>query len=237
MINNFDPIFITGCARSGTSMTAGVVHLCGAFGGNMSGATIHNKKGMFENSEIRNNIDKGILRTIGCDPLGQNPLPDIRIFYGIDNTRVQKLRMDFMKVIASEGYKNDRPFFYKGARLCLMWPLWHKAFPTARWIIVRRDDYDIAYSCMRTGFMKAYNSVNGWLRWVEEHKKRFLEMKTAEWMKVKEIWPQRAINGDFTELEKTIEWLGLEWKEEEVKKFISPELWHLEKKNYVNTSN
>ena len=41
-----NPIIITGCARSGTSLTAGVINICGAGGGEMSGATIYNKKGM-----------------------------------------------------------------------------------------------------------------------------------------------------------------------------------------------
>lgn len=235
-MQNYNPILITGCARSGTSMTAGVVHLSGAFGGTMSGATRYNQKGMFENSEIRNTIVKPTLKMMGYDPMGQKPLPDVRIFYGIDDLRILKIRKDFMRILIHEGLRDDNTFFYKGAKLCLMWPLWNKVFPTAKWIIVRRDDYDIAYSCMRTGFMSAYNTVNGWLGWVNEHKKRFLEMKTTNGMQVKEVWPQRAINGDYSELEKVIEWLGLEWKEEEVKKFISPELWHLEKQ-HVNTSN
>jgi hypothetical protein len=35
-----DSHIITGCARSGAGMIAGLIHLCGAFGGEMS-----NKKG------------------------------------------------------------------------------------------------------------------------------------------------------------------------------------------------
>ena len=31
-------------------------------------------------------------------------------------------------------------WYYKGAKMCLIWPIWHKAFPEAEWIIVRRDD-------------------------------------------------------------------------------------------------
>jgi hypothetical protein len=67
------PILITGCARSGTSMTAGIVHICGAFGGRMSGPTPNNRKGMFENEEVRNQIVKPYLSSIGADPLGQKP--------------------------------------------------------------------------------------------------------------------------------------------------------------------
>jgi hypothetical protein len=53
-----DPILITGAARSGTSMTAGVINICGAFGGVLSGPNKNNKKGMFENNRIRQDIAK-----------------------------------------------------------------------------------------------------------------------------------------------------------------------------------
>jgi hypothetical protein len=72
-----EPILITGCARSGTSMVAGVINRCGAFGGKMSGPNSNNQKGMFENAVIRNSIVKPYLRQIGVDHLGQYPLPNI----------------------------------------------------------------------------------------------------------------------------------------------------------------
>lgn len=65
------PILITGCARSGTSMVAGVINMCGAFGGSMSGPNHNNAKGMFENARVRNNIVKPYLRQLHVDPLGQ----------------------------------------------------------------------------------------------------------------------------------------------------------------------
>ena len=71
------PILITGCARSGTSLVAGIINMRGAFGGKMSGPNMNNAKGMFENARIRNDIVKPYYRSIGVDPLGQYPLPDI----------------------------------------------------------------------------------------------------------------------------------------------------------------
>jgi hypothetical protein len=47
------PIIITGCARSGTSMIAGIINLCGAWKGVTSGPNKYNAKGMFENHELR----------------------------------------------------------------------------------------------------------------------------------------------------------------------------------------
>lgn len=212
------PILITGAARSGTSMIAGVVHLCGAWGGKMTGPTKYNKKGQFENSEIRNNITKPYLKSMGYDPMGQRPLPDIHNLKPID------LKTTVTDVIKRQGYQGG-PWFYKGAKMCLFWPKWHEAFPRAKWVIVRRKSEDIANSCLRTSFMRAYNTVSGWLQWVAVHEKRFKEMHEAG-LDIKEVWPIKAIKGDFNELETMISWLGLDYHEEVVKSFVTPKLYH-----------
>jgi len=224
-----DPILITGAARSGTSMVAGAVHLCGAWGGNMSGPTPNNKKGMYENARIRNDITKPYLRQLGVDSMGQYPLPDVNtIPIPIDwRRRVEK-------VIISEGY-NEGPWFYKGAKMCLFWPVWHYAFPDAKWLIVRRKTSDIINSCVRTGFMRAFTNPEiramvgardeqeGWLWWVRKHEERFVEMIEAG-LNVKIVWPQRMVNGDYKQLYETMEWLGLKWNSE-VLSFVDPKLW------------
>ena len=147
-----EPILITGCARSGTSMVAGVINLCGAFGGKMSGPNKNNQKGMFENHRIRQNIVKPYLRKLEVDPLGQYPLPNIK---GLDIP--VNWREDVIKIMIDQGYK-DGEWFYKGAKMCLHWPVWDYAFPNAKWIIVRRRTGDIVRSCLHTSFMSAFAS-------------------------------------------------------------------------------
>lgn len=220
------PILITGCARSGTSMTGGIVNICGAWGGKMSGRTAHNKRGMYENIEIRNNVVKPYLRSIGADPLCQDPLPDIKPFRELNAAAsiVDYWRHTITRVIKTQGYTGG-PWFYKGAKMCLFWPLWHLAFPDARWIIVRRKDEDIVYSCMKTGFMKAFKHEAGWHRWVKEHLNRFEEMVAEPELNVTEIWPQDMINGDLEGIKALVGSLGLAWKKKEVIEFISPALW------------
>lgn len=222
-----NPILITGCARSGTSMTAGVVYLSGAFGGIMRGATKYNKKGMYENTAIVNDHIKPLLRKYSVDPLGQNPLPDINVFHEIENKYIDRFKENIIRLMKREGYEEGL-WFYKGAKMCLMWPLWHKAFPKAKWIIVRREPNDIVASCMRTSFMRGYKNYAGWLGWVAEHEKRFQEMHDAG-LNIYQIWPQVAINGDFTELQMVINNLGLKWNEDKVKEFITPSYWHRNK--------
>jgi len=230
------PTFVTGCARSGTSMVAGVIGLCGAFGGNMSGPNKNNEKGMFENAEIRNNLVKPWLRERGLDPLGQFPLPKIDCM-NIPNdwkTRVEKVMMD-------EGYK-EGPWFYKGAKACLMWPIWAHAFPDAKWIIVRRRSADIANSCINTSFMRAFQRESfrqqvgaadereGWLWWVHEHEKRFVEM-IEHGMNVKQVWPERMVQNDFSQMMETIDWLRLPWNNTALE-FVSPKLWKTRRKQF-----
>lgn len=227
------PILITGCARSGTSMIAGVINICGAFGGNMSGPNRNNQKGMFENHRIRNDVVKSYYRKIEVDSLGQYPLPDV------DNLLIPTdWRRRVEQIIIQQGYSGG-PWMYKGAKMCQHWPVWHYAFPNAKWIIVRRKTSDIIRSCKKTSFMRAFirpenqqkvgvkTEDEGWLWWVRQHEQRFNEMIT-EGLNAKIIWPERMVNGDYEQMYETIEWLGLEWKSE-VLNFIDPLLWKARK--------
>jgi len=212
------PILITGCARSGTSIIAGITKFCGAWGGQMTGATRFNKKGQFENTEIRNGIVKVALRSAGLDPLGQDPLPDPQTWV-IDPA----WRNRVVQVIRTQGYPGG-PWFYKGAKMCLFWSQWSDAFPNARWILVRRDPEDIVSSCLKTGFMRAYNSREGWMKWVNVHLKRFEEMHLAG-LDVVEVWPSKIIAKDYEESMEAMDHIGLGWNQEVIEKFITPRLW------------
>lgn len=212
------PILVTGCARSGTSLIAGVINLSGAYGGKLIGPNAANAKGMFENQRIRENVEKFYLKSIGVDPRGQNPLPD---------TSNLPIPSDWRKrveqIILEDGYK-EGPWFYKGAKMCLNWPVWNYAFPNAKWVIVRRRSADIAASCLNTSFMSAYSTHSEWITWVNHHEKNFVEMIQAG-LNVKVIWPERMVKGNYEQVYELIEWLGLTWKAQEVMNFVDPKLW------------
>jgi hypothetical protein len=215
-------------------MVAGIINKRGAFGGNMSGPTANNAKGMFENSRIRNDIVKPFFRYLKVDPMGQFPLPDLST---IVIPHDWKNRVE--SVIKEEGYQ-DGPWMYKGAKMCLHWPVWHYAFPDAKWIIVRRKTSDIINSCMRTGFMRAFNNRSnqikvgakdewdGWLWWVHQHEERFREMIDAG-LNCKVVWPERMVDANYNQMKETLEWCGLEWGPE-VTEFIEPKLWKARQK-------
>lgn len=226
-MNINSPILITGCARSGTSFTAGIFHICGAWGGKFVSAGFNNQKGFFENAAIRNKICKPFLESIGADPKGQYPLPEINIIkdYVVNSQFADIWRYKILGVLNEQKYNpNNSPWFYKGAKMCLMWPIWNAAFPDAKWIIVRRDKEDIISSCLKTGFMSAYKDKQGWEGWVDYHLTRFEEIKKS-CKNVYEVYPQEMIEGNFTNIKKIIECFNLIWKEKEVIEFITPALW------------
>jgi len=217
------PILITGCARSGTSLIAGIVNICGGYGGDLLGASPYNAKGFFENGYIRDQIEKPYLRSQKLDPLGQFPIADTKKI-SIPNDWKEKIETTMLR----QGYTGG-DWYYKGAKACQIWPVWAHAFPNAKWIIVRRRSADIASSCMNTAFMRHYKDFDGWIEWVRIHEEKFIEM-ISEGLNVKQIWPERCIKGNYEQLYEVINWLGLEWKSKEVIDFIEPKLWKARRK-------
>lgn len=228
------PILITGCARSGTSMVAGAIKLCGAFGGKLAEPGDVIERGMYENLGVADRIVKPYLQRSSLDPMGQYPLPNSHRLY-IPKDWQHRV----CTTIQNDSYAGG-PWFYKSSRSCLIWPVWHYAFPNAKWIIVRRRTGDIVSSCLKTNFMMAFKHEScckaigvkteqeGWLWWVHQHEKRFVEM-IMEGVNCKVVWPHRMVDGDYQEMMETIEWLGLKWNSE-VLSFIDPKFWKVRRK-------
>lgn len=175
---------------------------------------------MFENRTVTDILVKPYLTAIYTDPKGQRPLP-----VASSVPIIQDWHELVMNIMYEQGYEDSDQLFYKGAKMCLMWPVWHAAFPRARWVIVRRDDAGIIQSCLRTIFMNAYNDAAGWQEWIDHHKECFDEM--AAWgLDIAQIHSPSIVKGDLSGVEEMIQWLGLEWDEDAVKEFVAPELWH-----------
>jgi hypothetical protein len=220
------PILITGCARSGTSLTAAIFYYSGAWCGKVAPPDKEKRHAMVENTAIRQKLVKPYLMNIGCDPMGQDPLPrtlDIEIYDKMIEDGKGWWGNKIKEIIKGQGYK-DGTWFYKGAKMCLMWPLWHAAFPKAQWIVVRRNREQIISSCMNTGFMRAYKDRKGWEKWIDIHEDRFTEMQEAG-LKTYLVYPEEMIKGDFFNIQNLIEDLGLSWREDKARALINPQLW------------
>ena len=178
-------LFVTGCARSGTSLIAKLLQAHGANLGQPNRVNV-----LYENVGIRQNVLKPYLSSIGADPIGQSiPLPD--------TSRLPKLEHLREKVL--NYIEGNEPRAYKDAKLCHVFPLFAAAFPEAKWIIVRRDKECIVDSCLRERtsegfgrFMKRSSDPAYWRKWVEAHEARFGDMLKAL-PNIVQVWPDVII--------------------------------------------
>lgn len=206
--SDFDrPILITGCARSRTSMVAGVISKCGVWGGEMFGAAAGNETGFFENKHLRERLVKPWLKMMDVDPLGVSPLPP----YPDAEHWGPQVREAVEKFLEDQGYEGER-WFYKGAKMAYLWPAWAEAFPDAKWVIVRRDKEEIIDSCLRTHFMAQHSQDREfWSQWVDATEMRLEDLKQA--VDYIEVWPPDGLREMVSEL-------GLEWTDE-AEEFVS----------------
>jgi len=183
---------ITGCARSGTTLTAGVLKACGANLGNVD--TLN------ESQAVKNKVIKPFLRKNNADPLGIKPFLSPHANYDSNQLRTDTVRemrgADTLKEI----------------KLLQFWWNWHEAFPDAKWVIVRRDIDSIADSCMRTHFMKGFGSHEGWKSWADHYLSKIEELK--EHVDYVEVYPLYFLDGDPSDMKDAVEFCGLEWDED-----------------------
>ncbi len=211
------PVFVTGVERSGMPIIAKIISITGGFTGSCTD--------MIENIQIRRLVDN-YYTDLGINPKGQYPIPDSKKLFIPTNWKESVL-----KIVQSEGYKNQ-VWMYQSPRITQLWPIWHYAFPDAKWIIVRRKPTDIINSCLKTGFMTAFASgeyqkqvgamteSDGWKWFIHEHEKRFVEMIESG-VNCKVVWPERMKSGNYQQIFEMLEWIGLSWNENIVTK-VSP---------------
>ncbi|MGA9666807.1 MAG: sulfotransferase [Gallionella sp.] len=217
-----NPIFVLGLPRSGTSMIAGSLGICGAWTGTtVPGGGTANPKGFFEHAMVREHVTKKILTDLGCDPLGVKKLPPVDL-----QIEIAGLAGVIREIIERDGYQHDKPWLLKDSKLTLLWHTYKRAFPDATWVIVQRDQEGFINSCLRTDFMSQHSRNRGfWKTFAKEYRDRIKALKKSG-AKVLEISSQDVINGKFEHLKKTVSILGLTYKEEELRQFISPTYWH-----------
>lgn len=206
-------------------MTAGVIHLCGAWAGKSYVRTRQGNVRVLENVDIRDGFTKPMMLTLECDPSKGEFVKRQTVEGMVAVGDVEEWKNKVLSPIAKQGYfAKPRPWFYKSTDLCLMWQVWHAIFPSAKWVLVRRDAEDLVRSCQRTGYMKPYSTRSGWLRWVAAHEECFEGMFEAG-LDLQEVWPQRMVDGDFSQMELVVRWLGLEWQGGKAREFVDPKLW------------
>jgi len=217
------PIFITGAERSGSSIIAKILALSGTFIGETSS--------MYENKKIKELIID-YYKFIGIDPVGQYPLPpEVN-----DKPFPIVLKEKIYSILKNEGYNLNKPWLYKSSKICQTWRMWNLHYPEAKWVIVRRKPSDIVYSCCKTTYMYAFsdtrrqkevganNEKEAWLWWVKQHEKMFQKMSEAN-LNYKVIWPEDLVDGNYESVKEILDWVGLPFDEDQIRKEIDPMLW------------
>lgn len=199
-------ILVTGAARSGTSLVTKILQAHGAWLGQPG-----HVNQLYENTAIRQRILKPYLLRVGADPLGQRVLPDVARL-PVHGGLLHAVRAVLM------GGREGAKLAYKDAKLCLVWPAWHQAFPKAKWIVVRRKRQDIISSCERTHFMRHRTN---WGEWVDQHELRFQQMRGGG-LDLVEIWPSEFIS-DPEKFRPVCDHAGLDFDPAKVTAAIDPE--------------
>jgi hypothetical protein len=201
-------IFVTGCARSGTSLITSILQ---AHGCNLGLPNRINS--LFENVGVRQNVLKPYLSSIGADPLGQRKLPNTNELEPVAGLREKVLHY----IVGNE------PRAYKDAKLTLIWPVIDHAFPEAKWVLVRRNGERIVESCIRTDFMRSSDDPAYWAKWVAEHEARFEDMRRKLYLI--EVWPDAMID-EPNAFKSVTDFLGLEFNRKAVEACINRKAWH-----------
>jgi len=209
------PILITGCPRSGTSLVAGVLRLCGVFSGKVDK--------MNENIRIREKIIKPFMVTQYWDKEGA-VLPDIGRVNNIELIGRPRIR----GVLNVEGYNGTGQWMYKDCRIAVLYPVWQKMFPGAVFVVVRRRVDDIVASCYKTGWMQSYETEQGWRNMAAGYIDRFEQMEKSG-LKVVNIQPDLMIDGNYEQIKNlVINHTGCNFDEDKIKQYIEPRLWRKE---------
>ena len=160
------PIFIVGAERSGCGIIVSLLQRHGVWTGSLTGTG--------ENKRLRW-LMGAYYNFLGMDEKRQYPLPDVSNIY-LDAKWAEKC----IESLQIEGYK-EGVWLYKSAAILQTYPLWVKAFPEARFIVVLRDKKEVVNSCLKTGHMiafsdkqkreavKAQTEEDAWSWWYEYH--------------------------------------------------------------------
>lgn len=198
------------------------MNVVGAWTGNVD-ELVYDRPGLFENTEIRTKIVSPFFRGLGADVDGQKKFPDIERCRIVAGTVAPVWRRNVRRILERQGFKGG-PWVFVGSHSCTIWPIWRKAFPTAKWVIVRRDDDATIESCEKTGYMNGFSSRAGWIEWLNRYKIRFDQIRQST-SAVRDIRPQKMIDGYFNEARGIIKWIGLPWNEETVSDYFAPLNW------------
>jgi len=192
-------VFVTGMHRSGTSMVARLLNLCGLYLGpeeRILPPKADNPAGFWENLDVYA-INDVILQKLGG---GWDFLPP-----GAGAGWEQKSELDALRERAKGIIKvlsGHDPWGWKDPRFCFTLPFWQSLLSESRVIICLRHPLEVAGSLMRRNGHSRALGLHLWL----EHNQRLLDQTRPEQRIVTHY--DSYFTGPQEELRRVVDWLG-----------------------------
>lgn len=222
-------ICILGMHRSGTSMVARILNICGLELGKPEDMILSidgNEKGHWENEKFKNINDEIILRYIDIN----NPIkPPIFPSYFERSSLLSDLK-ERARILIKNYDKKYRVWGWKDPRNCLTLPFWQEILgKRLKYIVVSRQPIDVANSLLKRDKTPIIENLTTWARYVtdsiiytQNHDRFFIFSENIFSNHHKQI----------NELVKFVNNTNIKYTNKEkiiVNQFISKDLWHHQK--------
>lgn len=213
-----NPIFITGCPRTGTSMLTRILVFHGAWVGKTIGPSVDNPLGYYENRKF-SDIMKAQLKQNNHRAMSTPPIPERLEF---DNDWIDQVK----HTVRANG---NKPWVIKDSKLLLVYPLWASAFRGARWVLTRRPVNDVIESMRRSPVLSRRANKSG------DPEEYYKDVITALAIRGSEIASNEksiivdtdlVAKNDVIEVRRFVEFCGLYFNEDAYEKAVDRNLWH-----------
>lgn len=220
------PILITGMHRSGTSMVARLLNLCGLYMGEpdeFMPARDDNPRGYWEHMLFLV-LDKVIVNKLGHDTVLKTEFP-ILLQEGWENDeRIKEMHLWARRLVDSMSTSaQEAPWGWKDPRACLLLPFWYSHVPDLRAVLCLRHPMDVVASLqVRDKDLDTEKGLWVWYtyyRMFVDHVKEYIVVEYDRF-----FWhPPNQI-----EIERLCDWVGLQPDYTSVEREIRSDLRHHE---------
>ena len=152
-------VYITGMHRSGTSMVARLLNLCGVYFGeddDLIPAAEDNPEGFWENKKFQS-INDELLEAFG----GSWDYPPKLEFGWETSPRLMDLRERASNLVLE--FSHRKVWGWKDPRNSLTFPFWEQLIPSLKVVYCLRNPYEVYKSFTRRGYSSPVFSYNLWI--------------------------------------------------------------------------